>query len=44
MGDDLKMYFSNMAYDELQHFHGTVGADFSMSLTDLLASGLFEIE
>lgn len=38
------MYFSNIANDELQHFHRTSGADFTMSLTDILASNLFEVE
>ena len=35
------MYFSNIANEELQHFHKTAGADFSMSLTQILSSDLF---
>lgn len=38
------MYFSNIHNQELQHFHSTIGADFTMSLTDILNSDLFEIE
>ena len=38
------MYFSNIANEELKHFHGIVGADFSMSLTDILTSNLFKVE
>jgi len=38
------MYFSNITNEELQHFHGIVGADFSMSLTDILTSNLFKVE
>lgn len=38
------MYFSNITNEELQHFHEIVGADFSMSLTDVLKSNLFEVE
>ena len=38
------MYFSNIANEELKHFHNIVGVDFSMSLTDILASNLFKIE
>lgn len=38
------MYFSNMSNEELQHFHHTVGVDFSMSLTDVLNSNLFHVE
>ena len=38
------MYFSNIANSELQHFHGYSGADFSMSLTDILDSDLFKTE
>lgn len=38
------MYFSNIHNPELQHFHGTTGVDFTMSLTDILESDLFEIE
>ena len=38
------MYFSNIANEELQHFHKTAGADFSMSLTQILSSDLFSKE
>lgn len=38
------MYFSNIHNPELQHFHGTVGVDFTISLTNILESNLFEIE
>ena len=38
------MYFSNIANEELQHFHNIVGVDFSMSLTDILVSNLFKVE
>ena len=38
------MYFSNIANEELKHFHGIIGADFSMSLTDILTSNLFKVE
>lgn len=38
------MYFSNIANSELQHFHMTVGVDFSMSLSDILISDLFKVE
>lgn len=38
------MYFSNIANSEIQHFHETIGADFSISLTDLLESDLFIVE
>lgn len=38
------MYFSNIHNPELQHFHSTIGVDFTMSLTDMLESDLFEIE
>ena len=38
------MYFSNIANEELKHFHNIVGVDFSMSLTDILTSNLFKVE
>ena len=38
------MYFSNIVNSELQHFHAFSGADFSMSLTDVLNSDLFKVE
>ena len=38
------MYFSNIANEELQNFHGIVNVDFSMSLTDILTSKLFKVE
>ena len=38
------MYFSNIANEEVQYFHKTIGADFSMSLTDILSSNLFNVE
>ena len=38
------MYFSNIHNPELQHFHKSIGVDFTMSLTDILNSDLFEIE
>ena len=38
------MYFSNIGNDELQHFHGTIGADFNISLTEILTSDLFDVE
>lgn len=38
------MYFSNINNPELQHFHKTIGADFSMSLTEILSSDLFKVE
>jgi len=38
------MYFTNIGNEELKHFHNTVGADFSISLTDLLDSNLFKVE
>ena len=38
------MYFSNIANEELQNFHGIVNVDFSMSLTDILTSNLFKVE
>lgn len=38
------MYFSNIHNPELQHFHNMEGGDFTMSLTDLLDSDLFEVE
>lgn len=38
------MYFSNILNEEIQHFHKTVGANFTMSLTDILTSHLFKVE
>ena len=38
------MYFSNIGDAELQYFHKTIGADFSMSLTQILSSNLFKVE
>ena len=38
------MYFSNIGNAELTHFHKTLGADFSMSLTEILSSDLFNVE
>ena len=38
------MYFSNIANEEIQNFHGIVNVDFSMSLTDILTSNLFKVE
>ena len=38
------MYFSNISNNELQHFHNSTGADFSMSLTEILTSDLFKTE
>lgn len=38
------MYFSNIVNEEIQHFHGIAGADFTMSLTDILTSKMFKVE
>jgi len=38
------MYFSNVANEELQHFHKSIGVDFSMGLTEMLVSDLFKVE
>ena len=38
------MYFSNIANEEIQHFHRTFGADFTMSLSEIIDSDLFIIE
>ena len=38
------MYFSNIVNEEIQHFHRITGADFTMSLSDILTSDLFKVE
>lgn len=38
------MYFTNIADDELKPFHKMFGADFHISLTNLLTSKLFKVE
>lgn len=38
------MYFTNIANDELQYFHGQYAPNFSISLTDVLQSSLFQVE
>lgn len=38
------MYFSNIINEEIQHFHKIAGADFTLSLTDILTSDLFKVE
>ena len=38
------MYFSNIANEEVAHFHKFFGADFTLSLTDILSSNLFKVE
>lgn len=38
------MYFSNIGNDELKQFHGKNGVDFTISLTNLISSNLFNVE
>lgn len=44
MGGHIIMYFSNITNNELQNFHKTMGADFSISLTEILhkTDGVFD--
>ena len=38
------MYFFNIANEELQQFHKTIGVDFSLTLSEILESDLFHVE